>query len=201
MLLYLQSLKIQRLGLVAISHGIEGSLFSLSCWVGSLITIIFYVKHLVVLLYLVLHVYIAFAVRITCLVSSVSFNGGVKWLHIDLLAWAVCCSCPCFGMGIPSNLSHSMIFWSATGHWWSVKFLKQRNISQYHSSHDKMGMEGTFGVQLYKNYGWEIVAEISFWESNHEHSSCSSPWLPLWLSNLGNISLDFLAFMYFILWR
>lgn len=43
-------------------------------------------KHLVVLLYLVLHVYIAFAVRITCLVSSVSFNGGVKWLHIDLLA-------------------------------------------------------------------------------------------------------------------
>lgn len=28
-----------------------------------------------------------------------------------------------------SNLSHSMILWSATGHCWSIKFLKQRNIS------------------------------------------------------------------------
>lgn len=82
----LQSIKIQRLRLVAISHGIEASLFSLSCLVGSLCTIIFYAKHLpVVLLHLVLHVHIAFAVRIVYVVSSISFNGSVKWLHIDLL--------------------------------------------------------------------------------------------------------------------
>lgn len=40
----LQSIRMQRIRLIAISHGIEGSLFSLSCRIGSLITSIFYGK-------------------------------------------------------------------------------------------------------------------------------------------------------------
>lgn len=47
-----------------------------------------------VMLNLVLHVHIAFAVRVMWVVRSSSFNGNVKWLHIDLLA--------CFSVVVPT---------------------------------------------------------------------------------------------------